>query len=45
MDAIEFVRKWAAVSARENQASHSHFLDLCSLLDEAAPTADRGFAA
>jgi hypothetical protein len=38
MDAIEFVRKWAASKGGERATSQSHFIDLCNLLGERAPT-------
>ena len=34
----EFIRKWKASTLTERSASHSHFLDLCALLEEATPT-------
>jgi type II restriction/modification system DNA methylase subunit YeeA len=34
----EFVRKWRPSTLREDQASQSHFNDLCSLLEEPTPT-------
>jgi hypothetical protein len=37
MDAIAFVKKWAASKGRERQTSHEHFIDLCRLLGEKTP--------
>jgi type II restriction/modification system DNA methylase subunit YeeA len=34
----EFVRKWKNVELKERAASQSHFIDLCRMLDEPAPT-------
>ncbi|MCK1271368.1 MULTISPECIES: class I SAM-dependent DNA methyltransferase [unclassified Bradyrhizobium] len=34
----EFVRKWKHVELKERAAAHSHFIDLCRMLDEPAPT-------
>jgi hypothetical protein len=34
----EFVRKWQAADLKERAAAHSHFNDLCRLLDEPTPT-------
>lgn len=34
----QFIEKWKAVDLTERSAAHSHFLDLCQLLDEPAPT-------
>jgi type II restriction/modification system DNA methylase subunit YeeA len=33
-----FIKKWKASTLTERAASQSHFLDLCSLLDEQTPT-------
>ncbi len=33
-----FIKKWKASTLTERAASHSHFLDLCALLDELTPT-------
>jgi type II restriction/modification system DNA methylase subunit YeeA len=33
-----FIKKWKASTLTERAASHSHFLDLCALLDEPTPT-------
>jgi hypothetical protein len=42
MQPLDFIRKWKAVELAESAASHSHFIDLCNLLGEEAPTdADR----
>lgn len=38
MQPIDFISKWKAVDLTESAASHSHFIDLCALLDEPAPT-------
>ncbi len=38
MSPQEFVRKWRPSTLREDQASQSHFNDLCSLLEEPTPT-------
>jgi type II restriction/modification system DNA methylase subunit YeeA len=38
MNAVEFVAKWQGVELKERSASHSHFIDLCGLLDEPTPT-------
>jgi type II restriction/modification system DNA methylase subunit YeeA len=35
----EFIAKWRENPLGERQASHSHFIDLCSLLEEPAPYA------
>ena len=35
----EFIAKWQASKLKESSASHEHFLDLCSLLDEPTPAA------
>ena len=34
----EFVRKWAASHGGERSTSHEHFIDLCRLLSEQAPS-------
>ncbi|UPJ48502.1 class I SAM-dependent DNA methyltransferase [Bradyrhizobium sp. 200] len=34
----EFIRKWKNVELKERAAAHSHFIDLCRMLDEPAPT-------
>ncbi len=34
----QFIAKWKAVELKERSASQSHFIDLCKLLDEPAPT-------
>ena len=34
----EFISKWKAVAVGERAAAQSHFIDLCRLLDEPAPT-------
>jgi hypothetical protein len=34
----EFVTKWKAVELKERSAAQSHFIDLCRMLDEPAPT-------
>jgi len=34
----QFIQKWRACELKERSASQSHFLDLCRLLDEPAPT-------
>jgi hypothetical protein len=37
-----FFTKWKTAELKERAAAHSHFIDLCRLLDEPAPTdADR----
>jgi hypothetical protein len=33
----EFIAKWRDNPLTERQASHTHFIDLCKLLDEPAP--------
>jgi type II restriction/modification system DNA methylase subunit YeeA len=35
---IDFISKWKAIELTESAASHSHFIDLCNLLDEETPT-------
>jgi type II restriction/modification system DNA methylase subunit YeeA len=38
----QFIAKWKAVELKERSAAQSHFIDLCHMLDEQAPTdADR----
>ena len=34
----QFVAKWKAVELKERSAAQSHFIDLCNMLDEPAPT-------
>lgn len=34
----EFIRKWKSVELKERAAAQSHFIDLCRMLDEPAPT-------
>lgn len=34
----QFIRKWKNVELNERAAAHSHFIDLCRMLDEPAPT-------
>jgi hypothetical protein len=34
----EFIAKWKTVELKERSAAHSHFIDLCRMLDEPAPT-------
>jgi type II restriction/modification system DNA methylase subunit YeeA len=34
----EFIRKWKAVELKERSAAQSHFIDLCRMMDEPAPT-------
>jgi type II restriction/modification system DNA methylase subunit YeeA len=34
----DFIRKWKASTLSERSAAHSHFIDLCGLLDEPTPT-------
>jgi hypothetical protein len=38
MQPVEFIAKWKAVELTERAAAHSHFHDLCALLDEPTPT-------
>jgi type II restriction/modification system DNA methylase subunit YeeA len=38
MNAVDFVAKWRGVELKERSASQSHFLDLCAVLGELAPT-------
>ena len=33
-----FIKKWKKVDLTERQAAHSHFLDLCALVEHPAPT-------
>ena len=34
----DFVKKWSSAELRERAGAHSHFLDLCDMLGEKAPT-------
>ena len=34
----EFVTRWRGVALAERSASHSHFIDLCSLIGQPTPT-------
>lgn len=34
----QFIAKWKAVELKERSAAQSHFIDLCHMLDEPAPT-------
>jgi hypothetical protein len=34
----QFIAKWKTAELKERAAAHSHFIDLCGLLDEPAPT-------
>jgi hypothetical protein len=34
----QFITKWKATELKERSAAQSHFIDLCRLLDEPAPT-------
>jgi len=34
----DFIKKWSGSTLTERAASHSHFIDLCHLLDEPTPT-------
>lgn len=34
----EFIKKWQAAELKERAAAHSHFIDLCRMLGEPAPT-------
>ena len=34
----QFIAKWKIAELKERAAAHSHFIDLCRLLDEPAPT-------
>lgn len=38
MSPDEFIAKWKTVELKERSAAHSHFIDLCRMLDEPAPT-------
>lgn len=38
MTPAEFISKWSNSTLRERAGSHSHFIDLCHLLGEKAPT-------
>ena len=38
MTADQFIAKWKSAELNERAAAHSHFIDLCKLLDEPAPT-------
>jgi hypothetical protein len=33
----QFIAKWKSAELKERAAAHSHFIDLCKLLDEPAP--------
>ena len=33
-----FIEKWKAATLTERSAAQSHFIDLCRMLDEPAPT-------
>lgn len=35
---VEFISKWRAIDLSERAVAHSHFIDLCALLGEEAPT-------
>lgn len=37
MTPTEFINKWRNNLLNERQASHTHFIDLCRMLDEPAP--------
>ena len=37
MSVTEFIKKWSAVTQSETAVSQSHFIDLCSVLDEPTP--------
>ena len=37
MTSEEFIKKWRDAPLTERAAAHSHFLDLCEVLDEPAP--------
>jgi hypothetical protein len=41
-DAQHFVEKWSRAELTERAASHEHFLDLCRLLGQPTPAADKG---
>ena len=34
----QFVRKWKSVELKERSAAQSHFIDLCAMMEEPAPT-------
>ena len=34
----QFIKKWQSIELKERSAAQSHFIDLCKLLDEPAPT-------
>jgi hypothetical protein len=34
----QFIAKWKAAELKERSAAQSHFIDLCHMLDEPAPT-------
>jgi len=34
----QFIAKWKSAELKERAAAHSHFIDLCRMLDEPAPT-------
>lgn len=38
MNPDQFITKWKATELKERSAAQSHFIDLCRLLDEPAPT-------
>src|SRR5450759_1977516 len=38
MTVFDFVQKWAAAKGGERASSHEHFIDLCRLVGEPAPT-------
>jgi hypothetical protein len=38
MQPIDFISKWKAITQTERAVSHSHFIDLCKLLNEESPT-------
>jgi hypothetical protein len=38
MTPVEFIKKWKPVTLSERSACHSHFIDLCKLLGQPAPT-------
>ena len=42
LSAHEFVAKWRKTDLSERRAAQQHFLDLCRLLDHAAPAVGRG---
>ena len=37
MTPAEFIKKWKPVSLTERSAAHTHFLDLCKLLEHEDP--------